>query len=143
MNITPTQSVAVTITPDWQPVNTIPKDGSVVRIATQHGGFKKPEHQFQYTDVFWGKMSAFPDSEDVWVSVKNPDNGLYCDNEFIRETHIYSNYGVESTNYLYRGARIIGWTRPWEVQLTVKYPDVDPPQVREVVYDNRKDRTAK
>lgn len=144
MNITPTQSVTVvTIEPDWQPIETIPTDGSIVRIAVEYVNNVTGEMRPYIKDVFWGNMTSYPDEPKLWVDVRDPANGLYSDSEFIKQVTLSNQYGSEETHLYYRGCRMIGWTRPWDVQFAVKYPEVDPPQFREVVYDNRKDRTSK
>jgi len=123
------------IRPDWQPVETIPKDGSLVRLAIQWVEFHKGKLHNQHVDVFWGKMSGYPDESEVWVSVENPDNGLYCEEEFVREIFNYESKYGKKTDYGWRGSRIVGWTRPWEIE----YPKLPDPVYRDYQHATIKD----
>jgi len=119
-------NIELMVQPDWQPVETLPKDGSVVRLALQWIDLRTGEILYGNIDVFWGRMSGYPDEGDVWVDTRNPINGLYEEEKFIREVFHYS----QETSYLYRGSRIIGWTRPWAVK--VRYPMVDNPALADL-----------
>lgn len=125
----------VFIKPDWQPMETAPKDGTVIRLAVECAQTWIDDTRVQYQDAFWGKMTAFPDRE-VWVDNTNHENGLVSDGEFVRQVSLYD-YQTEPS-YYYRGQRIIGWTYPWEVKIDIEYPKVAAPQYTDEVYDHRK-----
>ena len=126
------------IKPDWQPIETAPKDGSIVRLAVQFVDHKSGELKNFYVDVYWGLMNDFEHAGEMWVDTRCPDNGCYSNSEFIRQITLSNQYYVDEKSYYYFGSRAIAWTRPWE--LKVEYPDVGTPEFTEKVYDWRKKR---
>lgn len=122
------------IKPDWQPMETAPKDGSVIRLAIECAQSWIDETLLFHKDVFWGKMTGSPNDGNVWVDTNAPENGLVSESEFIRQCS-HHDHSPEASHY-YRGKRIIGWTRPWDI--IIEYPKVAKPLYVDEVYDYRK-----
>lgn len=103
------------IKPVWHPMDTAPKDGSVIRIAVERSNDWVDATDVYHADVFWGKMTGYSDCDEVWVRVANPTNGLEWEHPFIHQ---------KGKGDSYFGSRFLGWTRPWDI--VVDYPEVSP-----------------
>lgn len=118
--------MALVIKPDWQPAHTAPKDGSVVRFAIQTMDVDTGEPHVYYKDLFWGKMTRYPEKDPMWVDANCPENGFYTEETFVHEILIWDRPGCKTKIPQHWGTRIIGWTRPWTVE--VAFPEIPLPR---------------
>lgn len=111
--LTEIRNEIATFNPDWQPIETAPKDGTRVVLRQVFVDNKTGQLKESYVSVFWGEVPGYPDSGEHWMSAVN-DGSFYEDREFVHQETI----GKDNKLYNYwHGTIHTHWARLWEVKV--------------------------
>lgn len=96
--------------PNWQPMDTVPKDRPIV-IRARSINLNTGYYRHNNYEVYWGKNPWYPDREDYidWQILGSDGSFMPSDQEFHKE---------ENTG-LFRGFQKIAWCEIHEIKHTV------------------------
>ena len=99
--------------PNWQPIETAPKDGSIIVLRQVTVDNRTGQLKESYVSAFWGFLPKFQEQGEHWMSAAR-DGSFYEDREFVHQ----ETTGKDKVVYhLWRGAALTHWAKPWEVKV--------------------------
>lgn len=129
--------ITFTVEPDWQPMETAPKDGSMIAMLVLKSNFRTEGSITFVKNVRWGVMKAYPDQGEYWIPDDGYDNSLMDETPWSIERHLYNEYGTEREHNLWRGESFVAWAEVWETKIEIKLPPLPEVKREEVIFDSR------
>ncbi len=131
------------VEPDWQPMDTAPKDGQTIIILSASAGFMEDTVTTAYRACRWDVLTAYKevinerydDGQAKWVLAGGDGNSYIDEQEWTVEHHFHTDHGVEREINIYRGTTLVAWAYPWAVE--PQLPPINLPFRQTVIFDKR------